>query len=111
MPTEKDHALLQHLIDSTDTGSIKWETTAEDYQFRTGFKGKYDVTVDKSYMPNGDEYYWMILTDVEADRELVRISYAEANAVRELYLKAQRASLNVDAVIDEIIAFGNDIPF
>ena len=103
MATNKDYELVRFLLSGTDSGSIKWEPTAEPEQYTTSFKGKYTVTVNK-----GEDEYWLSLND-ENDRQLLNTTNDEDPNVGLLYHRALRASLNVDAAIDEII--GDDIPF
>lgn len=106
MPTEKDQALVQFLIGSTDKGTIKWEATASDAQYVTGFKGKYDVTIARDRDRDGDTYYRLTVTNVENNREILSMTGYGGGHLGTLFDIAQRQALNVDAAIDEIMDEG-----
>ena len=117
MATERDHALIEFLFKGTQSGTVHWEATAVANQFATSFKGKYGVLIDRGF-DEREERYWVTLKDDTEARELLRITDDESNLVRSLYHMAQRASLNVDEAIDEILSSGadtklndEDIPF
>jgi hypothetical protein len=120
MATEKDRALVDFLIRETDGGQIQWEPTAYPDQFTTSFKGKYNVTINKS--GTGEDIdYWVRLTDTQ-DREILQLWDVEVmRKLRDLFKKVQRAAFNVDSAIDDIMGTGpaderdgkgkEDIPF
>lgn len=113
MATEKDLALIDFLVEKTDSGEIRWEPTADTDQFTTSFKGKYNVTVDKG--AGGDQVsYWVTLKD-ENGRELLVVYQWEHELIKNLFYLARRRSLNVDTAIDEIMGGSRkddeDIPF
>jgi hypothetical protein len=107
MATEKDHALIAAILRGTKTGVISWEPTAEPDQFAATFKGKYIVTVDKGR----NDSYWLKMTD-KNEATMLKVTSEESFDVRDVYLEAQRKSLNVDDAIDEIIKdIDDEIPF
>ncbi len=121
MVTEKDIALMEHIISGTQNNTIHWEATAVKEQFTTSFRGKYSVLVDRMIDDDGQsEYYSLTLKDSD-DRELLRVYSGEVarGKLRDLYQLAQRESLSVDHAIDEILAepgsskeiSDEDIPF
>jgi hypothetical protein len=114
MPTRKDYDFLQFVINGTESGKVRWEPTAERDQYAASFKGKYTVIVDRGVIQStGQPFYWMALKDTD-DRELLKITEEESALIPDLFHKAARASLNVDAAIDEIMSeqiTDEDIPF
>ena len=105
MAIDKDIALVEYLLRHTRTGAIKWEPTAETRaeQYTTSFNGKYTVIINSSL----DVGCWLDLKDTD-NRNLMTITASDYPPVNDLFSLVKRASLNVDAAIDEII---NDIPF
>jgi|CZKJ01.1.fsa_nt_gi hypothetical protein len=104
MPTEKDIALVDYLLRSTQAGKTKWEPTARANEFTASVRGKYNVVIGLRHEREGWEtvdHYVLIITD-EQERELVNLT--DYGPVHDLYELARRASLNVDAAIDDIIA-------
>lgn len=112
MATEKDYALIEFLLKGTESGRIKWEPTAEPAQYATSLKGKYVVTVDATTPTRGPDTYWVKLID-EQGREILRLDDEEAGGnIHALFQKVRRASMNVDAAIDDILQITDeDIPF
>ena len=114
MATEKDTAFLKYLIAATENGKIAWEPSALDEQYVAGFKGKYQVTIERGQIDrDGDTPYILQLTNASDGRELLSMSdfNIRPNTVGNLFQLAQRSALNVDAAIDEIMEEGKDIPF
>jgi hypothetical protein len=110
MATEKDREFVVYLLNKTRSYEVKWEATAQEMQYATYFKGKYVVFIDKSYVGGSIEpSYWMSMKDDQTGREMLRLRDSEVPFVDDLYELAERASLNVDAAIDEIMK--DDLPF
>jgi hypothetical protein len=109
MATEKDQALVQFLLRGTQGGRVKWEPTAVQEQYATSFKGKYTVTVDRGEQRSGEPYFFLTLKDSD-DRQLLELNDSQCRDVATLFFRAARASLNVDAAIDEIIGEDADAP-
>jgi hypothetical protein len=107
MPTEKDTEFLQFIVDNTKTGKLRWEITADPTKFVASFKGKYKVTIDQGEDDDGESYCWMTLMN-DSERELTKIYGRRHGLVVDLFDLARRNSLNVDSVIDEIMADGLD---
>jgi hypothetical protein len=97
MATDKDGALIDFLVEGTDRGHVRWEPTAMQSEFTTSFKGKYNVTLGEA-----DEFFWLKLVDAD-NRELLMLTSGAFPALRKLFGKVRRDSLDVDAAIDEII--------
>ena len=107
MPTEKDWALVQFLQDETDNGTVSWEPTASDAQYVAGFRGKYNITIQRGTDRDGDPIFNFTLTDVANGRELVSLrEYGFGNRLSKLHERAHRQALDVDAAIDEIMERG-----
>jgi hypothetical protein len=107
MPTKKDYEFVTYLVRKTHEKQIKWEATAQEMQFAASFAGRYVVTVDKAYPVNRSltTRYWLTMKD-DAGRELLTLEGSDVQEVAVLYNFAERASLNVDAAIDEIMGEG-----
>jgi|SRR5882724_8724635 len=98
MPTQKDLDLIKYLRKATDEGKIRWEATSATDQFVVGFKGKFNITLDKL----GSRCY-LKMTDAN-DRELLAVSDdVVIIGVDALFEAARRVALDVDSAIDEII--------
>jgi hypothetical protein len=102
MATEKDLQLVDYVYDNTKSGALKWEGTADPTKFVVGLKGKYKVTIDRGADEDNEVYHWLTLLD-DSERELLTIYGREAKKIIELFQLAKRNSLQLDAVIDEII--------
>jgi len=105
MATSKDYQLVNHLIQQTAERQIKWEPTATEMQFATTLKGKYVITVDKTFSRVSQPSYWMTMTD-SSGREMLRLTHSDMGQVSTLYDQIERVALNVDAAIDEIVGDG-----
>jgi hypothetical protein len=106
MATDKDWSLVHFLRQSTESGTIAWEPTASDTQFVTGFRGKYNVLIERTRDKDGDAFYHMLVTDVVNNRELVSLSQYRPDFqgnLEDLYEKAQRQALSVDKALDDIM--------
>ncbi len=101
MATEKDFKFIEFIYSQTKLGKLQWEGTADPMKFVTSFKGKYKATIDLGVRDN-QPYHWLTLLD-DSDRELLRIDEFEISSVVPLFDLAQRNSLNIDSVIDEIM--------
>lgn len=103
MATEKDRNLVQFLLNGTNSGEVKWEATAVVDQYASIFKGKYTITVDRGELDRSAGYFYFLTLKDNLDKELLQLLSGEIPQIKELFHKAARASLNVDAAIDEII--------
>lgn len=115
MATEKDTAFAVYLLKLTQEGKLKWETTAAANEFTASLRGKYNVLVAKGVSwggvrYDGDPEYTLKLTD-QSEQELLRLTERDYADVVQLFELARRASLKVDAVIDEILGGDDDLPF
>lgn len=98
MPTSRDLELVQYLLQSSTSGAVRWEPTAEEDEYSASVKGKYKVLVGK-LKGSG---CWMTLKDAR-DQELVTVWEGEYSPVGDLFERARRSSLNVDGALDEIL--------
>jgi hypothetical protein len=96
MISSKDILLVKFLAEATETGRIKWESTAEANQFVTALKGKYKIELTKL----GPCYMKMVDKD---DKELLALSSDDYGQVADLYELARRVAFSVDDAIDEIV--------
>lgn len=115
MATEKDRALARHLTKLAAEGKLKWEPTASNNEYTASLKGKYNVLISRGHIGfirnEGDPEFTLKLID-DNEQELVRLTEHESSEVGELFELARRTSLNVDAVIDEILSEDKDeLPF
>jgi hypothetical protein len=108
MATEKDLAFVEFIVKGTDAGKIQWEPTAQPDQFTAGFRGKYNVIVDRSATPEFGQAFWIAITDTDG-REIVKLWGSEVPKLPDLFRKAQRKAFNVDKAIDEIMGSEPDI--
>ena len=97
MATEKDREFVLFLLESTKGGKIQWEPTAEQNQFTTSLKGRYSAFIYK-----GPTLSNLFLKD-DAGQELLSVSELDISEVENLYEFVRRKTLNVDAVLNEII--------
>jgi hypothetical protein len=107
MATEKDIAFSVYILKLTEEGKLKWEPTARGNEFTASLKGKYSVVLRKGFpgrfiAAEGDPEYDLRLLD-ENEQELVRLTENENAYIVQLFDLARRSSLNVDAIIDEIL--------
>ena len=105
MATEKDIAFAKHLIKLANEGKLKWEHTAAPQEFTASLKGKYNISVSwgGSFRYEAEPEYTLRLID-DKEQELVRLTDKDYADIVQLFDLARRASLNVDAVIDEILS-------
>jgi hypothetical protein len=103
MATEKDKQFAEYIYRNTESGTLKWENTAEDNTFTVSLKGKYRVTIYRGVDDVGEFYHRLTLFD-ESDRELLIIYSSESRFVYQLFDLARRNSLNVDSALDEIMS-------
>jgi hypothetical protein len=111
MATEKDLALVKHIIKLTREGKLQWEATAASGEFTASIKGKYNVSVLRNFSNYEGEDYSLKLVD-ESERELLRLTNHDYVEIGELFELARRISLNVDEAIDDILKIDADeFPF
>jgi hypothetical protein len=103
MATEKDLQFLEYIFRNTESGTLKWESTADDNTFTVSLKGKYKVTIARGRDDEDESFYCLTLFD-EADRELLTAYHSESRFVYQLFTLAKRNSLNVDSTLDEIMS-------
>jgi hypothetical protein len=106
MATEKDIALADHILKLSQEGKLKWEATARANEFTSSLKGKYNIRVSRGYVglisyANEPEYNLRLVD--QAEQELMSLTEREFGRLVEMFELARRASLNVDAIIDEIL--------
>jgi len=97
MPTDKDIEFVRFLLDSTKTGKMQWEPTAEQNVFTTSLQGKYHA-----FVMNQGNYPSLRLLD-DSDQLLLDVFSGEAEQVSELYEFVRRKALNVDSVLDNLM--------
>ena len=108
MANQKDLKFVEFILEETEAGKIEWENTADEDKFVASLRGKYKVTVDREFEEDGEIYhFWLTLLD-DSDRELLKIYDSASPLVTTLFYLAQRKSLNVDAVLDEIMSGDED---
>jgi hypothetical protein len=115
MATEKDIAFAVYLLKLSREGKLKWEATARANEFTASLMGKYNVLVTREgsfgqVRYEHDPDYSLRLID-NGEQELLRLTENEYADLVQLFELARRASLKVDAVIDEILrGEGEDLP-
>jgi hypothetical protein len=97
MLTNKDREFIQYLLQSTQDGKLRWESTATTNEFVTAIKGKYKVSVR---LLGGTHV--IAMTDLD-DRELLTVISDDYAPVSDLFDSARRVALDVDSAIDEIL--------
>src|SRR5579862_912189 len=100
MPTDKDIQFVQFLLDSTRSGKIQWQPSAEQDQFTTTLKQKYTAYVTKRGIA-----VTLLLTD-SAGQELVAVDSLTYPPVEGLFEFVRREALDVDSVLDQIMQGG-----
>src|SRR5580658_10510054 len=105
MATEKDIAFALYMIKLTKEGKLKWEATAGPAEFTASLKGKYTVVIGRPSSiiryATDTEYYFKLID--QSGQELIRLTEEDYREVVQLFDLARRTSLNVDAIIDEIL--------
>ena len=119
MILDKDHTLVDRLLQSTKRRKTEWFPTAETNEFTTSFSGKFGVVVGAH---DADGYAWLKITDPEGT-VLHRLTTEDNASIYKLFEFARRNALHVDEAIDSILgeldevtpstpeATDEDIPF
>jgi hypothetical protein len=99
MISQKDAQFLDYLSTATEAGKISWQPTAGEDQYTAGLKGKYIIVAG-----SGREGRWVKMTNVD-NQTMLFISDDDdpAGRVYDVFNKARRAALQVDAAIDDIV--------
>lgn len=97
MLTNKDTEFIQYLLQSTQDGRLRWESTATTNEFVTAIKGKYKLLVRALGSTRV-----VTMTDVD-DRELLTVTSSEYVPVWDVFDAARRVAMDVDSAIDEIL--------
>jgi hypothetical protein len=102
--TKKDLDFFKYLVTNSRVHKIPWEPTAESDEFTSSFKGKYNVVVSRSTDEDDHVRFKVVLKDND-DRELLSIHDWEmpGREMVDLWVMAQRESMQVDQAIDEIL--------
>jgi hypothetical protein len=99
MILDKDHALVNRLLESTRNRKTEWLPTAMSNEFTTSFSGKFGVVIGAD---EGRHDAWLVITD--AGGTILHRLTDEYNAnIYELFELARRNALHVDEAIDSIL--------
>jgi hypothetical protein len=99
MILDKDHDLVNRLLQSTMNGKTEWLATAQDNEFTTSFKGKFGVLVGAT---DDEDYTWLKITDSDGT-VLHRLTSEDNTDIHQLFEFARRNALHVDQAIDSIL--------
>jgi hypothetical protein len=97
MPTDKDQEFVKFLLESTHSGKIQWQPTAEQNEFTTTLQLKYTVSISTR-----DSFRELLLAD-DAGQQLVAVNSINIEQLEELYELVRRQALNVDSVLDSLM--------
>jgi hypothetical protein len=97
MTTQKDFALVNFIVASTENGTIRWEATAGN-SFVASLKGDHTVVIDTKE----NEPDTLYLRNREG-QVILSIDATDYHVVGRLFELARRNAYDVDTVIDEIM--------
>jgi hypothetical protein len=96
--TKKDQDLVDYLVDSTEKGILRWESTAEPMRFTVGLRGQYSA--DIIFNTSGPDYIELRNADGDV---ILKVNENDYERVILLFSLARRSAYNVDNAIDEIL--------
>jgi hypothetical protein len=106
MILDKDHKLVNGLLDSTKEGKTEWLPTANSNEFTTSFKGQFGVLVGAN---DREEFAWIKITDSNGT-VLHRLTTEDNQNIFQLFEFARRNALHVDQAIDSILGELGEAP-
>lgn len=101
----KDEALVEYIVNNTETGKIRWEPAAGN-TFIAPLRGDHTVTIE--YHSSGPDILYLRNREGHVILKLDEDDYPQE--IGGLFERARRNAYEVDKVIDEIIGAGTAQP-